>query len=817
MKPTSLILSSMLTSLAMMTPHMLLAEATGDAIEETEILGTYKKNDFVDKEKHSLNVVDTLDSKAIERFGDSAAGDALKRVVGVSLVDSKYAVIRGLKGRFISNSLNGSAMPSLNPTRREVALDIFPASILGGIEVEKSYRPELPSNTTGGMINLVTKDPGREATNKLSLGLGATSGVTGQSIISYKGSKTDILGFDGGIRELPSSIDNATDFGSPDKKSSIKDYGHDFNQIYNTETKTATPDMNIAYAYGDIFDLDSGSLSLYGSGAYSNEWKARQDATIDDNNRKGNYERSTFNIDQSFYVAAGFEDTEGNHQINSKSIYLHQASDTTRLENTVDKKEESSSERVILEWIENTYLAQQFSGSHLFFDNFHEIDWHINYGHTHRYEPDRRSYEIIGRQAIFSTLERRFADMTEASLDASINYHVEFDLSEIALLKLKTGLYALNKDRDADLGRFSYDSRNFDSLSTIGKDFEQLLSDKNILDGNYDASVTTLGSDNYTADEQLTAAYISTTTTLFEDIDILLGARLEDYQLDLSFKHNSELDNSTRNSSVLPVAALTYRVNDDWQVKGSVSQTLSRPGITERSESKYYDPETDDLFFGESTLKASDILNYDLRADYFFDDRTNVSLALFYKAIDKPIEISFDDASGSAAEGYTFVNQEKADLFGVEIDFAAGLFETNNWSGFMNGNLSVIDTEVTLADQASKNEYRQPTKRQLQGQSEYLANLQIGIDHIASSQALSLSANYFSDRIHRVERFHDNKVEEGRIKVDLVYQWNINDTFEVKAKAKNIFNTPIEYAIDDKVIESYKEGVGFSASVGMNF
>lgn len=785
-------------------------------IEQVEVLGTFKANQFVDKERFAVNVVDVLDAEAMARFGDSSAGDALKRIAGVSVSGNKYAIIRGLQGRFIATALNQGTIPSLNPTRRDIALDIFPASILGGLEIEKSYRPELPGNTTGGLINIVTKKPEQEYTHQLSGGLGFVSGVTGNDVVSYKGGKTDWLGYDDGIRQMPSSIDNASNFGSPGTSSQIRNLGQDFEPIYDIKTQSATPNYNIGYNYGNYLDLTAGTLSYYGSVDFSSQWKSRQDAKINDKIGNGvyNYQRSTAETQLSGYLALAYEDETGNNSYNSKTIYLHQSSDTTRVDIGVDD-EENNLKKYLLEWIENTYIAQQFSGSHAFADQSQKINWFLGVSQTQRIEPDRRAFQDFGGAPLISSLERRFGDMTENAIDLGINYQLEFDIADFATTTFKTGVYTEQKDRNALIGRFGFSA--FD-INTIGQTFESVLSPENFAQGLITTRVNTTKNDNYDAKNTINAVYVSTETTFLDDWDLLAGVRYEMSEQQLNYPNNPVINNNYDTTDFLPVISITYRLDESWQLRGSLSQTVSRPGMTERAESKFYDPETDDLFFGNSDLESSTIQNIDLRTEYQFDDQNNVSIALFSKAIDSPIEISKFSCSGSACDGYSFVNQDNATLYGLEIDFAAILFDLSDWQAFTRGNLSYIDSSVTLTQKAQNSEYKNPKTRQLQGQSDYLANLQIGLDHFATEQAFSLSANYFSDRIFRVENTQPNKIEKGQFKLNFVYQWQLNETIEVKAKVNNILNTPTKYARDEgDVIESYSEGTGFNLGLNINF
>src|SRR5690606_16547859 len=109
------------------------------------------------RQRDSSAVLNAIGAEQLARFGDSSAASALKRVAGVSVVGGQFAVVRGLQGRYISSTLNGSLMPSTDPMRRDVPLDLFPASVLGGINIQKSYAPDLPGDTTGGAIMMETK------------------------------------------------------------------------------------------------------------------------------------------------------------------------------------------------------------------------------------------------------------------------------------------------------------------------------------------------------------------------------------------------------------------------------------------------------------------------------------------------------------------------------------------------------------------------------------------------------------------------------------------------------------------------------------
>jgi hypothetical protein len=53
--------------------------------------------------------------------------------------------------------------------------------------------------------------------------------------------------------------------------------------------------------------------------------------------------------------------------------------------------------------------------------------------------------------------------------------------------------------------------------------------------------------------------------------------------------------------------------------------------------------------------------------------------------------------------------------------------------------------------------------------------------------------------------------------VDLVYKWTPDEYFEIKAKAGNITDSPVEYTRDGTTTEKYFEGTTVNLSVSYDF
>ena len=129
-----------------------------------------------------------------------------------------FVYVRGLGDRYSLALLNGSPLPSPEPLRRVVPLDIFPTGVIASSLVQKSYSVNYPGEFGGGVINLTTKAIPDEALPHVSVGGSWDTETTGQLGYTYYGSKTDWTGFDNGPRDIPPAL--ASFFASGERISS---------------------------------------------------------------------------------------------------------------------------------------------------------------------------------------------------------------------------------------------------------------------------------------------------------------------------------------------------------------------------------------------------------------------------------------------------------------------------------------------------------------------------------------------------------------------------------------------------------------------
>jgi hypothetical protein len=164
-------------------------------------LNSGSDEDLLNLRSQSSSIVNLIGSETMSIAGAGDAAEGLKLVSGASVRGGKYAVVRGLSDRFLNTRMNGIALPTADPDVRAVQLDLFPSSLIQSIQVYKTFTPDLPGDTSGGSVDIITKTIPDEFTVKFSTGVKYNSQSNGNSNFLTSGQDMDYLGLDEGDRE----------------------------------------------------------------------------------------------------------------------------------------------------------------------------------------------------------------------------------------------------------------------------------------------------------------------------------------------------------------------------------------------------------------------------------------------------------------------------------------------------------------------------------------------------------------------------------------------------------------------------------------
>jgi TonB-dependent receptor len=784
---------------------------SGDGvIEEVVAIGTYVANSVTAQERDASAVLDSIGSEQFARFGDSNAASALKRVAGVAISDGKYVVVRGLNERHTAVMLNGASLPSPDPSRRVVPLDIFPSTILDGIDVQKNFTPDVYADSSGGAVKLTTKKFPQEFEGKVSASLGYVDGLTLSDRDVQQSESLDVLGFGSkDDRALPSN--NSID---------------QFPSNFGTQEATIAPNTSIELSVGDtLADNNDYSFGYTGSVKYSNEWSKQERKTNSYifeggklvNDDEYEEERISNNINLGAGISFGL--ITGDHEFSSNSMVLRQ----TLAENTMkegtggDQDQESIGYK--LGWYERQFLFQQFTGNHYFPDLLDtEIKWQTSFSQASLDAPDERRYtfdrnpEEEGElyELAWSEVERVYSELTDTNTDFSIDLSSLMFANDTLEARLKYGVSAFSRKRDVDGSRVGYRATGNTSAYAGNFDIDYIIDDGSA-QGLIETQDESAESDDYDATWDLNSYYLSTDLNMAEYFNILLGVRAEksDMIVNTTPTGNSSepIKAVVEDDDVFPSISATFHVHEEVQIRAAYYQTKNRPDFRELASAQYVDPDSGDLFSGNPRLVSAEIDNMDLRVEWYFSDNESISLAYFTKDFTNPIEKTLS----TGGDVFTFRNGTEGEISGIEFDFRKDI-EFERYSTFISGNLALIDSEVELeVDTVVKNQ-------SMQGQADKLANLQLGFDHLATGVEATLVINHQGKSLDTVAPgILPDVMSEPRTEVNFNIKKEIFEDSSVRLKLKNMTDEKVELTQGGKNYRSYYKGMEFSVGFSMNF
>lgn len=875
LKPLSLaVLASVATG---MFPAI--AQETGDeeVIEEVVATGTRLKGTataVMEERKNQAFVADIMGAEQISRTGDSDAASALRRVTGLTLVDGKFIYVRGLGERYSSTQLNGLAVPSPDPTRNVIPLDLFPSSIIESLSVQKSYSPSMPASFGGGNVDIRLKTIPTDYVFNMQGSLG-TNFDNFDDAVAYNGGSNDWIGSDDGTRAVPSSISdrwdskNFLDNLSQDEAISLL---KDVNRDYDVITESVDPDIGANVTFGNSYDYDQdwrfGFLMAAGydrSTVVSEEYIGEQALRNGDEIRMVRLFDEVNTTEKSVKWSTMFNfgiDYNRQHRIDYSLIVLNDTRDQIQdklgntANNTLSDGQRVHDIEVVYE--ERKLYTNQVKGTHTFPElGFMGFDWKYSLGRSKRYSPGnfetRFLIEDANEDGIFDMeTESSLSNSTTAARyefqqlhDRVENYGYNFNIPytiENWEMEFKAGGNFVTKFRNAENRRFDINSRAFSSSADLdGYQISEILGDSALDSAEFSSTTpiirdTTIAGDDYAAGQKIDAYYFEADLFWNNVWRFSGGIRYEDFrqavvpfdprtnQFDIA-DDTDRAELAFQEDDIYPALALTYFVRDDMQLRFSFGETVVRPDLREVSSATYIDPLTDFPIAGTPGIRTTAIKNYDMRWEWYREAGNNLSVGLFYKDMTDPIE-SIQSPAQDGPPLIRIANAESGELFGVEIEFLQGLDVIGEgvWDNlFVSGNVTISDSEIELdfqniVDQTGVSAAITNTTRRLTGHSQYVVNLQFGFDSDNGEHSGSLVYNVFGDRIliPGIDGF-DDSFEQPFHSLDMVYRYFPDFNSTVTFKLQNIFNEQKEIEFEDTLVRSETRGTGISLSYKYDF
>lgn len=745
-------------------------KASTAKLDEVIITTSLKRNteaSILHLQRNSVKLMDGLSLESIKNSGASDIASAVKNIPGVSVQRGKYVYVRGLGDRYTKTSLNGVDVPGLNPDRNTLQLDLFPSSILENVIVSKSSTADQGADFTGGAINIVTKDIPNKEGYSASLGLGYNSDFHfNKNYLTYKGSKTDFLGFDNGLRDNP--IPNQQYIPLPQENGEVVEIlTKRFTKNLAARRETSFMDYNFSFTAGNQFDVGNNKLGYVAAISYRNEtqyfsqyidgqvFRKNVNPTIYELNtdRTQQGEGGTNNVLISGIAGLSFKTKKSKYKFNV--LHIQNGESKASIFNQQNRIQNSNQIK------KDNLIYTQRSITNLLLNGKHSIDqesnwildWKLSPSLALVYDKDFRvtpfkvsideltgikTYTIEPSESGLPT--RIYRDLNEGNIVSNIdiiNKHTFLGKEA----KVKFGVGYAYKTRSFEVERFSFPLLNIASDFANG-DPDQILADQNIYDASINSGVFVRRdsgiSDTYDSQISIASAYASEEFKITDWFQVVVGLRFEKFQLVYTGERQdgTKLNKATilDKSDFFPSTNLIFDLNEEGsqKIRTSYARTTARPSFKEASLAEIFDPINNTFFIGNINVQPTYINNFDLRYEKYGENGDFYTISGFYKSFKDPIELSF---IRSATGQFTPLNLGDAIVYGTEIEIRKNLGFIPGLEKFrINTNLSLINSEQEFSNDEKANrednlrsgEVLDDT-RPLQGQSPYLVNF--GIDY----------------------------------------------------------------------------------------
>ncbi|HYO45971.1 MAG TPA: TonB-dependent receptor [Gemmatimonadota bacterium] len=797
-------------------------------------------------QRRSTNVINGISTEEISQAPASNAAEAIKRVSSTSIVDGRYVYVRGLGERYSTAQLDGASLPTPEPEKRVLPLDIFPTEMVESLFTVKSYTADLPGDFAGGLVDIQTKDIPEEGFFSLSTGVGFNSNLGDLDRPTYSGGSLDWLGFDDGTRALPGNFpDRIPATATAAERAALHS---EFEGGFTPAAESPDfGDVNKSFAlsFGDRLGWFGREGGYMVGLSYSNIANARLQKdfypSLEEGSSQYDYDTHLGTREISLGAIGGYSlNVTPTSRLSLKTIFTQSSEDEGRnVAGPFDQSTSGIARITRFQFVERSLLSTRATYEHKIFDDS-KMEWDAAYALALRDEPDTRntSYLAVSEGSDFQFNEagnnsRFFSDLTDHMVQGGVKLDHQLELFD-RRATIDVGTRGGYRSRDFTARRFAYESATTDVRTLLP---QELFTSANIAAGKIRFLDVTEPNDEYDATELTTAGYASLGVGLSDRLRATVGLRVEynDTQIEtFDPRTGSQISALSRNLETvepLPSLTLQWEYNDEQSLRLAGSRTVVRPQFRELAPFRYDNYIESTL--GNPFLENGGIYNLDLRWSWFPRLGEILSFGGFYKHFTSPIEIVRLPTAGKSFGTPEPYNGPSAQTYGLEIEVRNDLgrwtplkgFTVNTNATFARSNVKQdAPIEVFFGNPSSEEpDVIEPGlftngERPMYYQSPYLINAGLTWTSESGGTSASMFYNGVGERLSQVGiNGYDDIYETTRHTLDCTLEYLLMGTVNLKATVANVTDSPVQFELGDDITLRYNPGRTFSfkASFGL--
>jgi hypothetical protein len=802
-----------------------------------------KESALLLEQKNAVEIKQAIGAQELSKKGVSDAAAAVVKTTGVTKQEgSNNIFVRGLGDRYNSTTMNGLPIPSNDPEKKNINLDIFSTDLIEFVSIDKVYNGKFFGDFAGGNVDIVSKDYKGNGFFKIDAESKVNTNAIGENNFSLQ-TGPGTFGF---------------------SKSSIPDNSLNTYNFNSLQLDKKTPlGGSFGISGGDSFAVGSeGKINIFGTASFTNEYSSRRNGTAKGSvNAAGvagkdlDYRYLVYSTNTTAMFNAGYKINNSN-KINFNSLYINTSS---------QRKEESSGYIVDLANEGNGYIRRneyektdlwvnQLLGEHKL-SNRSTLNWGGSYNIVNQTIPDRTyntfnlaegGYVINSQSAPNNSRYFQYLKENELSANLSVNYKFHKNDEGNYNGKFTGGYTGRFKKRDFEATQFNLKTATFPVSHTgdiVDPDNLDLFYNQQNFANNYFNISTFRGGpevpnaldpQTYGGDLTINGGFLNTEYQ-FNKLTAVLGLRTEAITQNVEWSTQLDPDGGNdklEKTAFLPSLVLKYKLNEKQNLRLGASKTYTLPQFKERSPFIY--EEFLQAKIGNPFLYASDDYNFDLKWELFPSSEEVLSVTAFGKYILNPIN---EVIINSSTNDISYVNSgDKGYVAGAELEYKKVLFnlDSENAEKLTGGiNVSYLYSEQDL-DNDKVNEETNGTRPttftnttgKFTGASPLLLNADLSFyrewNDKNSNLTTTLTYNYFSDRVNAIGTLEKGDLVDKAVgSLDFIVKSKLNKNYGLGMVVKNILDPTINRVQENKSgdinVLSYKKGLNLSLQFSYEF
>lgn len=791
---------------------------------------------LLSEQRKSLEIKQQIGAQELSRKGVGDVAAAVAKTAGISQQEgSNNVYVRGLGDRYNSTSLNGLPVPSNDPEKKNINLELFSTDIVEYISIDKTFNSRNTGDFGGGNVDISSKDFKDSGLFEIELG-----GKANTNALS-KGSEFV-------LPQGPSKMGYAS-YGKPNNALN----GYNFQNSLQPES--AGPiGGNFGLKAGKSFFIgETGKLNLFATASFDNGFTFReginQSASAQGASLKSFQQEKfsqTTNTTGMFNANYHLND---NHRLAYNFLYINSSDLSRDIYNGSDRDFEGDHDALLVQrgtFIQNTVLINQLLGNHKLNEKL-GFDWAVSYNTIESDMPDRTQNKMFYlkdsntytlAQRTITDNHRYFQNLKEDEIAANLalNYKLGVDENGNEKGKVTFGYNGRVKKRDFEAIQYNFRISGDALTSAVNpNNLDTFFNQQNYTDSLF--SISAFAGDTpqtYSGEQNIHAGFANLEYRLTDKFSAVVGLRYE--KIDQTVQWRTQLDateqtNKFNRNEFLPNLSLKYALNTTQNLRLAASKTYTLPQFKERARFIYED--ITEIKVGNPYLYPSQNYNLDLKWEIFPMNDEVISVAAFGKYIQDPIN---EITMASSTNDITWVNiGDKGYVYGAEFEIKKRLFDfggtnTNNLFGGLNVSYMKTDQEV------DKDKIQRETnglintnfdfdRSSFTGASDLLLNADLSyVTEWNEGRGMTATVAYthYSDRLYAlgVEQ-KGNLIDKGMGSLDFILKTKIHKNFAIDFAARNILNPEFRRIQDNAsgAIDAvtYKRGAFFSLGAKYTF